>query len=167
VSDHRARLVSQTLRAVVAAGADVEIRVSDGRVVGESEPGTYDRVLVDAPCTGLGALRRRPEARWRRTPADLVDLGPTQRQLLTSALETTRPGGVVVYATCSPHIAETTLVIEDVTSSMDGVAIEDIRPLVLRRDGSAHPGVGAGPFAQLLPHVHDTDAMFMALLRRC
>ena len=90
----------------------VEVRTGDGREVGQLEPGGYDRVLVDAPCTGLGALRRRPEARWRRSPADLPTLTRLQRELLTSALDATRPGGVVGYATCSPHLSETRFAVE-------------------------------------------------------
>ena len=74
---------------------------------------TFDRVLVDAPCTGLGALRRRPEARWRRQPADVPTLTKLQRELLGAAIALTRPGGVVLYATCSPHLAETVGVVAD------------------------------------------------------
>ncbi|MGB3187269.1 MAG: transcription antitermination factor NusB [Ornithinimicrobium sp.] len=166
ISEHRGRLVAQTLRGPIAAGADVEVRVGDGREVAVAEPEHYDRVLVDAPCTGLGALRRRPEVRWRRTPSDLVDLGPIQRELLSAAVLATRPGGVIVYATCSPHIAETTLVVDDVCAANQRVVVEDVRSLIVRRDGSPHANVGGGPMAQLWPQVHGTDAMFIALLRR-
>ncbi len=125
--------------------------------------GTFDRALVDAPCTGLGALRRRPEARWRRTPADLDQLVPLQRALLGSALDGVRPGGVVVYATCSPVLAETSGALSAVLASRDDVLLEDAAPLL--------PGVldCAGPMpltVQLWPHRHGTDAMFLALLRR-
>src|SRR5207237_1570226 len=109
VQAHRARLVEQALRAV-PAGAVEEVRTGDGRTIGVDEPGMFDRVLVDAPCTGLGALRRRPESRWRRTPGDLATLGPLQRELLRSALQGVRPGGVVAYVTCSPAPAETGVV---------------------------------------------------------
>lgn len=166
VSPHRADLLRQTLRAATDAGAPVEITVADGRAVGQTHPDTYDRVLVDAPCTGLGALRRRPEARWRRTPQDLTDLGPLQRALLTSALAAVRPGGVVAYATCSPHLAETRLVVSDVRKRVPGVTVEDVRPLVRDRAGMALSRTGEGPGAQLWSHLHDTDGMFVALLRR-
>ncbi len=166
VSEHRAELVRHTLRSAVSAGARVEVCVGDGRSVGTDQPDYYDRVLVDAPCTGLGALRRRPEARWRRQPSDLTGLAPLQRELLTSALRATRVGGVVVYATCSPHIAETTLVVDDVRKSFGDVSVEDIRPLVTDRAGAAYADLGPGPWAQLWPHLHDTDGMFLALLRR-
>ena len=168
VSPHRAELVRSTLTAVLEAGADVEVTVGDGRLVGDEEPARYDRVLVDAPCTGLGALRRRPEARWRRTPADLVDLAPLQRDLLDSAVRATRPGGLVAYATCSPHISETTLVVKDVLKRRRDVELVDVRPVLRDRAGVPLTEVGADgePWAQLWTHRHGTDSMFVALLRR-
>lgn len=170
VSEHRAELVRHTLRAAVTAGAEVQVTVADGRLVGEDQSEHYDRVLVDAPCTGLGALRRRPEARWRRQPSDLTGLAPLQRALLTSAVQATRPGGVILYATCSPHVAETTLVVQDVVKSLNTsastVEVEDVRPLVCDRNGQPYEQVGPGPGAQLWPHLHGVDGMFLALLRR-
>ena len=99
--EHRAELVRQ----VTAAWA-VDVRVGDAREFPALDGG-YDRVLLDAPCTGLGALRRRPEARWRRRPDDVAELATLQRELLAAALRLVRPGGVVAYVTCSPHPAET------------------------------------------------------------
>lgn len=124
----------------------------------------FDRVLVDAPCTGLGALRRRPEARWRRTPADLEALVPLQTALLESGLDSVRPGGVVVYATCSPVLAETAGVVEAVLAARGDVRLEPVTPSL----PNAVPDA-AGPLrgtVQLWPHRHGTDAMFMAALRR-
>jgi 16S rRNA (cytosine967-C5)-methyltransferase len=169
VSAHRAELVRHTLVAAERAGARVEVSVGDGREIGRDEPGRYDRVLVDAPCTGLGALRRRPEARWRRSPKDLTTLGPLQRELLSSALDATRVGGLVAYATCSPHLAETQLVVRDTLKRRDDVELVDVRPLLRDRAGEPLPGTGgteAEPWAQLWPHRHGTDGMFVALLRR-
>jgi 16S rRNA (cytosine967-C5)-methyltransferase len=125
--------------------------------------GAFDRVLLDAPCTGLGALRRRPEARWRKSEADLKELTALQRDLLRSALAAARPGGVVAYVTCSPVQAETSDVITDVVASLPGTEVLDAT--------AALPGVpgvrSANPlFAQLWPHRHGTDAIFIALLRR-
>ena len=171
VHPHRAELVRQSLRAVPATAVE-EVRVGDGRQVGAQEPGAYDRVLLDAPCTGLGALRRRPESRWRRTPADLAALGGLQRALLTSALEAVRPGGVVAYVTCSPHLAETTLVVTDVlrAAARAGTRAEvvDARAVVLGLvpPGAAAPDLPERPQVQLWPHVHGTDAMHLTLLRR-
>ncbi len=170
VSPHRADLVRQTLHVLAehaaAAGHTVEVRTADGREVGAEEPGAYARVLVDAPCTGLGALRRRPEARWRRQPSDLATLGPLQRALLASALDAVAPGGVVGYVTCSPHVAETRFVVADVLKKRDDVEVLDARPLLTDAAGAPLPELGDGPYVQLWPHVHGTDAMFLALLRR-
>ncbi|MGU3294510.1 RsmB/NOP family class I SAM-dependent RNA methyltransferase [Williamsia sp. M5A3_1d] len=151
-SDHRATLVRQSVD-----GLPVTVHVADGRSSGLT-PG-YDRVLVDAPCTGLGSLRRRPEARWRRQPADVPELVALQRQLLTAALDLVRPGGVVLYSTCSPHPAETVGVVDAVVADT-GARVLDARPLVPVDD------VGDGPHVQLWPHRQGTDAMFLAALTR-
>jgi 16S rRNA (cytosine967-C5)-methyltransferase len=123
-------------------------------------PRVFDRVLVDAPCTGLGALRRRPEARWRRQPSDVGDLTRLQRDLLVAAVELTRPGGIVAYVVCSPHLAETVGVVSDV------VRRTGVTPLDATGFFPDMPDLGAGPYVQLWPHRHGTDAMFCALLRR-
>jgi 16S rRNA (cytosine967-C5)-methyltransferase len=124
------------------------------------EPGSFDRVLVDAPCSGLGALRRRPEARWHKSPDDLPGLVELQVALLTSALSLVRPGGVVVYATCSPVLAETRGVVTRVLDAHPGVTLEPV-PLAVPDSDGPLPGT-----VQLWPHRHHTDAMFLALLRR-
>ncbi|MFE7227197.1 RsmB/NOP family class I SAM-dependent RNA methyltransferase [Nocardioides sp. NPDC057577] len=124
---------------------------------------TFDRVLVDAPCTGLGALRRRPEARWRRATADLDVLVDLQRSLLDRAIDLTRPGGVVLYATCSPVLTETKGVVESVLEGRSDVTLEPISGTAGEVPDSAGPLPGT---VQLWPHRHGTDAMFLALLRR-
>jgi 16S rRNA (cytosine967-C5)-methyltransferase len=149
----RADMVGENTR-----GLPVDVLRVDGRETG-LEP-RFDRVLVDAPCTGLGALRRRPEARWRRVPADVPALAKLQRELLASAIELTRPGGVVLYATCSPHLAETVGVVADALRRHPVSAI-DTPPLF-----EPVTGLGDGPYVQLWPHRHGTDAMFAAALRR-
>ena len=161
VLEHRAELVR---RALAPVPGDHEVRVGDGR--DSAEPGRYDRVLVDAPCTGLGALRRRPEARWRRTPADLATLGPLQRDLLRAGLDAARPGGVVAYVTCSPHPAETSAVVQDVLRRRDDAEQVDARPALEAATGGRAHDLGAGPAVQLWPDVHGTDAMYLALVRR-
>jgi len=166
ISEHRTDLVRQTLDAAIDSGLEVMIGTGDGREIGEEEPETYDRVLVDAPCTGLGALRRRPEARWRRTTADLAELGVLQRSLLVSAIEATKPGGIIGYATCSPHLSETRFVVSDVVKRRHDVEIVDARDLFMNADGQPVEHLGPGPFVQLWPHLHGTDAMFFALLRK-
>jgi 16S rRNA (cytosine967-C5)-methyltransferase len=167
VAEHRVELVRQ---AVAQLGDTVEVRMGDGREVGRDEPAAYDRVLVDVPCTGLGALRRRPESRWRRQPGDVGALATLQRELLGSALEAVRPGGLVAYVTCSPHVGETLLVVQDVLRRRTDVEQLDARPVlasVVSEGRESLAGtLGDGPSAQLWPHRHGTDAMFLALLRR-
>ena len=145
---HRADLVRRA-----TAHWQVPVSVGDGRDLPVVDGG-YDRVLVDAPCTGLGALRRRPDARWRRDPADVPALALLQGQLVDAALRLVRPGGVVAYATCSPHPAETIDVVA-------GRELVDARPAF-----AGVPALGDGPTVQLWPHRHGTDAMFCALLTR-
>ena len=170
VSEHRAELVRQTLgpaaRAAAASGVALEVRTGDGREIGSDEPATYTRVLIDAPCTGLGALRRRPESRWRRTAGNVAALAGLQRQLLVSGIEATAPGGLIAYVTCSPHLNETRFVVGDVLKKRNDVEIIDARPFFLDAHGELVEELGEGPFVQLWPHVHGTDGMFFALLRK-
>ncbi len=166
ISEHRTDLVRSTLAAALDAGIEVMVGSGDGRELGREEPDTYAKVLVDAPCTGLGALRRRPEARWRRRPDNVPALTAVQRELLASAVDATRPGGLVGYATCSPHVAETRQVVGAVVEERSDVRCEDARPLFTRTDGKQIERVGPGPWVQLWPHRHGTDAMFFALLRK-
>ncbi|MDV8000297.1 RsmB/NOP family class I SAM-dependent RNA methyltransferase [Rhodococcus sp. IEGM 1408] len=158
ISEHRTDLVRAATK-----GLPVKVHTADGRDPG-LEPG-FDRVLVDAPCSGLGALRRRPEARWRKTPADIQGLVVLQRALLDSALRLVRPGGVVLYATCSPHLSETVSVIREAARRPD-VVLLDVREFLTGADGTPIEGLGDGPWVQLWPHRHGTDAMFMAAIRR-
>ncbi len=104
----RVGLVRQALKPF---GEAVTVVESDGTTFGEREPVAFDRILLDAPCTGLGALRRRPEARWRKQPGDVPGLGDLQSRLLDSAIAALKPGGVIAYVTCSPHAAETKAVL--------------------------------------------------------
>lgn len=161
VAEHRARLVSQAVR-----GLPVTVLAIDGRTVGgdpQLPEGGFDRVLVDAPCTGLGSLRRRPESRWRRQPSDLPPLTRLQRELLAAALRAARPGGLVAYVTCSPHVVETHVTVTE-AARRSGAVVDfvDARPLL----PAGMPGLGDGPTVQLWPHRHGTDAMFLAVLRR-
>ncbi|MBB5919333.1 16S rRNA (cytosine967-C5)-methyltransferase [Actinoalloteichus hoggarensis] len=151
---HRADLIRSLVREL-----PVTVHVGDGRDSG-LPAGGFDRVLVDAPCTGLGALRRRPEARWRRRPSDVAELARLQGELLRAAFELVRPGGVVAYVVCSPHLSETVEVARQ-AARLPGVVQLDARPFF-----PDVPALGDGPGVQLWPHRHGTDAMFCALFRR-
>lgn len=154
VAPHRAELVANATKSL-----PVTVVTADGRD-SDLAAASFDRVLVDAPCTGLGALRRRPEARWRRQPGDIPELVKLQRELLASAIQLTRPGGVIVYSNCSPHLAETVGVVSDAVRRY-AVSAEDARAVF---PGVA--GLGDADAVQLWPHRHGTDAMFTALLRK-
>uniref|UniRef100_UPI0031D056DC RsmB/NOP family class I SAM-dependent RNA methyltransferase n=1 Tax=Saccharothrix mutabilis TaxID=33921 RepID=UPI0031D056DC len=151
---HRAELIRKA-----AGELPITVHVGDGRDSGLPEGG-FDRVLVDAPCTGLGALRRRPEARWRRQPSDVAPLARLQRELLTAALGLVRPGGVVAYVVCSPHLSESVGVVADVARRTGAERLDT------REYFPGVPDLGSGPHVQLWPHMHGTDAMFCSMLRR-
>ncbi|SDD67982.1 16S rRNA (cytosine967-C5)-methyltransferase [Glycomyces harbinensis] len=153
IQPHRAELVAKA-----AKGLPVTVHTGDGREFGEA--GSFDRVLVDAPCSGLGALRRRPEARWRKQRSDIDGLVPLQKELLASGLRLARPGGIVAYVTCSPVIAETE---EVVASALKTPGTELVRSQWL---ADRVPDSARGDFVQLWPHRHGTDAMFLALIRK-
>ncbi|GER23490.1 rRNA cytosine-C5-methyltransferase [Zafaria cholistanensis] len=188
---HRAELVRRALQAVPEE--HWILTVEDGRDYGNADnAGRFDRIMVDAPCSGLGALRRRPESRWRKSPQDIAELTILQGELLDAALSALRPGGVLAYVTCSPHPAETRAVVEDALrrhpdarlldtgAAADAVCLGGTlgaaHPLDARRpqggsaepESSAEPGNGVEPgnTVQLWPHVHRTDAMFLALLTK-
>lgn len=153
---HRARLVDRTL----AGGPAATVLTGDARDA-DLGRGGFSRILVDAPCTGLGAIRRRPELRWRRTPADLPGLRVLQSDLLRRAADELRVGGVVAYATCSPHLAET----EEIVARQlrDDPRLRQIDATALLPEV---PDTGPGPSLRLWPHLHDTDGMYLAVLQR-
>ena len=202
---HRAQLVESSMRPLPEDSYTV--LTGDGRQIRETlrknasdlpgsiEPGQlFDRVMVDVPCSGLGALRRRPEARWRKSPRDIAELLPLQRQLLDAAISVTRPGGVIAYVTCSPHAAETQNIVAEALESgavslLDSAAAlrevalhtegpngEPVSVLAGEKDPGHTPEIkvkkgapvvnASATTAQLWPHVHGTDAMFLALLRK-
>ncbi len=145
-----------------------QVLTQDGTLIGAQLPAQFDRVLIDAPCTGLGALRRRPEARWRKQPRDVAELAGVQGALLESGLKALKPGGILAYVTCSPHLAESKIVVETVLNRVDGVTrmntpgvLADVTKRPLELGDSAADG-----HVQLWPHRHGTDAMFISLLQR-
>jgi 16S rRNA (cytosine967-C5)-methyltransferase len=157
---HRARLV----RASIGMPGTASAVVADGTAPAWRQA-AFDRVLADVPCSGLGALRRRPEARWRRTPQDVSNLGGLQRRLLAAAVDAARPGGIVAYVTCSPHLAETREVVGDVLSARGDIRVLDAPAVLAEVPGLRCPDP-YGSYAQFWPHRHGTDAIFLALLQR-
>ncbi len=139
------------------------------RIAGENDAkvkrlrGKIDRVLVDAPCTGLGTLRRNPDLKWRQTPEGVVELNAKQAAILAAAATLLKPGGRLVYGTCSLLAEEN----EDIVSAF--LAAHPQFRLVDCGSVLAHAGLaipGCEPYLRLLPHVHDTDGFFAAVLER-
>ena len=161
---HRAELVIKALAPFANTPRPPTVVVGDADVVLRDRQGEFDRVLLDAPCTGAGALRRRPESRWRKNLEDLEVLTTLQRTLLARAVEVCRPGGLIVYVTCSPLVPETTaqmawlqenhpVTLLDTPSILEKIVVS---PIMGHRRGTA---------VQLWPHRHHTDAMFIQAIR--
>lgn len=154
VSQVRAKLVEQ-----VIGGA--RILVGDGREISSINE-QFGAILADVPCTGLGALRRRPEVRWRRRVTDLRELTQLQRELADGAISVLREGGYFGYATCSPHLAETSIAVSDILRKHPELELLDLQPYLPKtlrealRDKSL----------SLWTHRHETDAMFLAVFRK-
>ncbi len=177
IGPRRAKLLERSVQAL----DNVKVTVADGRSYRGDD--SFDRVLVDAPCLGLGSLRRRPESRWRHKPSDLDELLPLQEALLKRGIALARPGGVIAWVTCSPHVAETIgqveLALQDQpVELLDAAAIaQQLTPVDLKL--SAEAPVESEPTTlgrqaeqiarktvQLWPQIHGTDAMFIALFRK-
>ena len=137
------------------------VLVGDGREIG-NQAEKFDAILIDAPCTGLGALRRRPEVRWRRNLQDLRELTQLQRELIDSGIKALNVGGVLGYATCSPHLAETTIQVSDLKRkhhNMEQIDVASYLPDNLQ-DSERDQAMA------LWTHRTGTDAMFLALFKK-
>ena len=159
---HRAKLVKQALSSV---DPGIKVTIEDGREYSLQHGEEFDRILLDAPCTGLGALRRRPESRWRKQQTDVAELTKLQEELLQSAWDCLKPGGVIAYVTCSPHLAETNAIIDWAKRKLDGLQLLNTNEVL--RSINPHLDLNESrKTAQLWPRLHQTDAMFIALLSK-
>lgn len=124
--------------------------------------GKLDRVLVDAPCSGLGTLRRNPDLKWRQTPEGVAELARKQHDILRGAARLVKPGGRLVYATCSILPEENEAIVAGFLA-----AHPDFRPVsaqeILEKQGIA---LACGETLRLAPHTHGTDGFFAAILER-
>lgn len=161
VSTHRAKLVQQALDPI----SKLKVSIGDGRKIAE-EGARFSRLLLDAPCTGLGALRRRPESRWRKKSTDIPELAKLQKDLFKASWDSLLPGGVLGYVTCSPHLSETTALVSWAESQYRG-DLELLPANAILNEINSNLGLDvAFRTAQLWPHIHGTDAMFIALFRK-
>lgn len=161
IHPHRLELVRQA----VAPWSDlVALRLGDAREIGDEEPESYDRVLIDAPCTGIGSLRRRPEARWRKTAGDGADLAKLQSELLLAGWNTLRGGGILVYSTCSPYLKETHEIVENFLSAQPRAKLLDAAKIA---NGFTKVKLSSNTkMLQLWPDEHSSDAMFLAVIKK-
>ena len=153
------------VRSSLAPWPQVTITNRDGAEFAD-EPASFDRILVDAPCSGLGALRRRPESRWRKQPKDIAELTVIQDKLLNAALDAVKPQGIVAYVTCSPHAAETRGIVNQVLRKRSDVTELDAKTVIDSFANEPLGLTGSALSAQLWPHAHQTDAMFISLFRK-
>jgi 16S rRNA (cytosine967-C5)-methyltransferase len=155
ISEVRAKLVRQVVQGAEVTTVDARQLATLGQ--------EYGAILADVPCTGLGALRRRPEVRWRRTVADLKSLVLLQGEIIDSAIACLSPGGILGYATCSPHLSETRIAISEALKRHPDMELVDLTSFI-------HPdlrtsAVNRGALT-LWTHRHNTDAMFLSVLRK-
>ena len=125
--------------------------------------GKIDRVLVDAPCTGFGTLRRNPDLKWRQTPQDLAELAAKQARILDAASTLVKPGGRLVYATCSVLPEENDAIVDAFLARASDVRASATSAPLLAQAGVP---LDTGPRLRLLPHVHGCDGFFAAVLER-
>jgi 16S rRNA (cytosine967-C5)-methyltransferase len=154
VSEARAKLVKNVV-------GKFPVWVGDGREI-SSHGVSFDAIIADVPCTGLGALRRRPEVRWRRTVQDLRVLTELQLGLANAAISTLKDDGVFGYATCSPHFAETLGQVKMILKNHPELEQLDVTPFL---PANLHGAVRDKSMA-LWTSVHDTDSMFLALFKK-
>jgi 16S rRNA (cytosine967-C5)-methyltransferase len=154
VSEARAKLVKNVI-------GKFPVWVGDGREI-SSHAKDFDAIIADVPCTGLGALRRRPEVRWRRTVQDLRALTELQRELADAAISVLSAGGIFGYATCSPHFAETFGQVKMILKDHPELEQVDVSPYL----PSNLPGAVRDKSMALWTSVHDTDSMFLALFKK-
>jgi len=124
--------------------------------------GKIDRVLVDAPCSGLGTLRRNPDLKWRQSPESVAELTPKQLSILTSAARLVKVGGRLVYATCSMLEAENEGVVKQFLATHPGFKLVPAREVLAEQ----RIDLDTGDYLQLWPHKHGTDGFFAAVLER-
>jgi 16S rRNA (cytosine967-C5)-methyltransferase len=171
---HRARLLQKLLRSAAASPAarphNIQIITADLQAA--PLHATFDRVLVDVPCSGTGTLARNPEIKWRLQPEDLEDLRARQLAILRSALTQVAPGGRLIYSTCSLEKAENENVVEEALKQNSSFRLLDVRPELDRLEAEGvltWPDLASltrGPFLRTLPGIHPCDGFFAAIFEK-
>lgn len=157
---HKVDLIAENAKRLGAT--IIEGICTDAREVGKLLPGRADAILCDVPCSGLGTLARRPDARWRKAPGDIDQLVPIQQAILESAAQALKPGGTLVYSTCTIQPRENQELVEAFVAAHPEFRFDDIRPYL----PPSLAGEAGDGYIQLLPHIHGTDGFFIARLKK-
>jgi 16S rRNA (cytosine967-C5)-methyltransferase len=157
-AEHRAELVRKALNPKLPG----RVIVDYGQAAKQD---SYDAVLLDAPCSGLGSLRRKPESRWRKQPEQLGQLTKIQAELLDAGIAALKPGGYLLYSTCSPVVPETNTQIKAALQKHSDVELIDAAEVINKINPNLKLNSNRKT-VQLWTHLHGTDAMFLAILRK-
>lgn len=153
---------AEMVRRALNSESETHIIVDYGQ---NSKKNSYEAVLLDSPCSGLGSVRRKPESRWRKQPSQLPDLTNMQAELLQAGIDALKPGGYLLYSTCSPLIPETNTQIRIALGKNPGVELIDAKTVIRSLSPELELNESRKT-VQLWTHEHATDAMFIAILRK-
>lgn len=160
IHEHRLELVLANCRRL---GVEiVQTQCLDARLVKSGVTGLFDSILLDVPCSGFGVIRRKPDLKWRRSEEDIAALAALQKEMLKAALDVLKPGGSLVYSTCTNEPEETDEVITQILSGQPGIAVEDVNPYL----PPPWQGSAGTPGIHLYPHLHGVDGFFISKLKK-
>jgi 16S rRNA (cytosine967-C5)-methyltransferase len=162
VSDKRLKNLAPRLKRSGLSNIHPQIIASENDIKVKRLAGKIDRVLVDAPCSGLGTLRRNPDLKWRQSPQAIDELAVKQRDILAAAATLLKPGGRLVYATCSVLTQENRQVVEEFLGAHPGFRRVHCRQVL----DESHIALDTGEYLELRSQLHDTDAFFAAVMQR-
>jgi 16S rRNA (cytosine967-C5)-methyltransferase len=153
---------AEMVRKALTAESETNVIVDFGQ---NAEKNRYEAVLLDSPCSGLGSVRRKPESRWRKQPSQLPQLTSLQAELLQAGIDALKPGGYLLYSTCSPLVQETNTQVRIALDKNPGLELVDAKPVIRRLSPELELNESRKT-VQLWTHEHSTDAMFMAIFRK-
>lgn len=164
VHEHRLNLINENLKRLGISS--VKTVLADGRnLPADIRSIEFDKVLLDAPCSGTGVLRRRADLRWQRQESDLACLVTLQKELLEAAARQVKPGGVLVYSTCSIEPEENSQLISTFLYEHDEFSLDNSQPYLPSEFRGVFPEQGK-PYVNTYPHIHKTDGFFIARMKR-
>ena len=162
VSEKRLKNLAPRLKRSGLSNVHPQIIANENDIKVKRLAGKIDRVLVDAPCSGLGTLRRNPDLKWRQSPRSIDELAVKQRAILSAAATLLKPGGRLVYATCSVLGQENRAVAEEFLANHPDFELLSCR----RALDEIHIALDGNDYLELRPQLHDTDAFFAAVMQK-